>query len=323
MSSLRPAGLDVLEVVHTTEVTSDQIDHLGHMNVRFYGVHARAGADALLVSLGAGADDATGAEGAAEGCVSLLQDVYVRHHREQLVGAHLEVRAGVAEATTQSIGLYLELVNVATHELSASFVLRFELADRVTRTHVPYGSTVVDAARAAVVDLPAHGRPRSIPIDEDVVVGAPTLAVARRRDLALRQERVITNGECDSSGFVPALALPELIWGGQPVPGREFRPLEPVPGGGQMGFATMETRATWARGVRVGDRVQTFSAIIAVGAKTMHTRNWLFDVDQGDVVGVFSVVNVAFDIGTRRAIVIPDELRERFARRSHPDLAGS
>ena len=42
-----------MKVLHQTVVTPDQIDHLGHMNVRFYGVAARHGARALLGALGA------------------------------------------------------------------------------------------------------------------------------------------------------------------------------------------------------------------------------------------------------------------------------
>ncbi len=43
-----------LTTTHTSTVTEDQIDHLGHMNVRFYAVNARAGTDALLADLGLG-----------------------------------------------------------------------------------------------------------------------------------------------------------------------------------------------------------------------------------------------------------------------------
>jgi acyl-CoA thioesterase FadM len=310
-----------LNVLHQTEVTPDQIDHLGHMNVRFYGLHARAGAEVLLDGLGVGHDQVAAGEGEGGGGVLLQTDTYVRHHREQLVGSPLEVRGGVLDASTRAIRLYEELANVATGERAASFVLRFELADRATRTHVPFPSAVVDAAAAATVEVPPHGQPRSISIDEDVVSIAPSFAEATRRDLAHRLERTITPTEGEDDGFVPATALPELIWGGEPVPGHEFRPLEPLPGGGEMGFATMETRATWVRTPRVGDRVQSCSAMVAIAAKTILARNWLFDVARGDAVGVFSVVNVAFDTGSRRAIEIPDPIRERFERQSHPDLA--
>ena len=46
-----------MDVLHKTEVTPDQIDHLGHMNVRYYIAHARTGAEALLASIVLTSDD--------------------------------------------------------------------------------------------------------------------------------------------------------------------------------------------------------------------------------------------------------------------------
>ena len=98
-----------MDVLHKTEVIPDQIDHLGHMNVRFYGEHARTGAEQLLASIGLVADDSRAVFG---------RDVYVRHHREQLVGAALEVRGGVLDASSDRIRLYEELVNREADEVA-------------------------------------------------------------------------------------------------------------------------------------------------------------------------------------------------------------
>ena len=300
-----------MKVLHQTVVTPDQIDHLGHMNVRFYGVAARHGARALLGALGAEPASPTELVG---------RDLYVRHHREQLEGASLEVRGGVLDVTEGRIRLYEELVNPATNEVAATFVLGY---DRIgidgERLALPAG--VVEAAGRARVTMPEHGRPRSISMDEDPTTDAPPLAVLQERGLALRQVRVVDeSAEPDEDGVVPPTSIPELIWGGEPVAGAEFRPLEPLPGGGSMGFATMETRSTWARAARLGDRVQSFHAELDIQAKTMLTRHWLYDVDRAELVAVFSVVNVAFDTTARRAIVIPDSVRERLGRRYHADL---
>ena len=300
-----------MDLLHKTEVTPDQIDHLGHMNVQYYAAHARTGAEGLLASLGLVGDQQR---------TVVQRDTYVRHHREQLVGAALEVRGGVLEVSSDRVRLYEELVNATTNEVAATFVLSFELADRATRDRVAIERTVLQAAQHVLVALPAHGQSRSIELDEDPTERAPLLGVLRDRGLAMRQVRTIDPVECDEDGFVFRLAISELVWGGEPLPGREFRPLEPVAGGGQMGFATMETRATWARPARAGDRVQSFGAELDIQAKTMLSRNWLLDVDQGDLIAVFSVVNVAFDITTRRAIVIPDDVRRRLDGRFHADL---
>jgi acyl-CoA thioester hydrolase len=301
-----------VDVLLETEVTPDQIDHLGHMNVRYYAEHARTGASSLLATLGLGDDDQR----------ALVQrDSYTRHHHEQLVGEPLEVRGGVLDAGATQVRLYEELRNPGRDELAATFVLTFEAADRVERRPVELDPTLVEAAASRTVELPEAGRPRSIELDEDVSARAPTLAVLRERGLAMREVRSIEGPLLDGDGFVRPLAVPELIWGGEPLPGREYRPVDELPGGGQMGVATMETRATWARLPRAGDRVQSFGADLSVGAKTMLTRNWLLDVDRGDVVATFSVVGLAFDMGARRSVVIPDAMRERIGRRLHADLA--
>jgi len=303
-----------VDVLLKTQVTPDQIDHLGHMNVRFYSAHARTGAESLLASIGLASDERIALVG---------RDVYVRHHREQLVGAQLEVRGGVLDASPDRIRLYEELLNPEADEVAAAFVLSFDLVDRSSQQRVAIEGKVVEAARDLVVVLPDHGRPRSIDLDEDPTAQPPSLDLLRERGLAIRQVRVIDDTlEADDEGVVSSAWLGELVWGGEPAPGADFRPLEPLPDGGSMGFATMETRAAWARPARRGDRIQSFGAELDIHSKTMLSRFWLYDVDGAELIAVFTVVNVAFDISTRRAIVIPDVVRDRITRRYHPDLGG-
>jgi acyl-CoA thioester hydrolase len=301
-----------VDVLHRTSVTPDEIDHLGHMNVHFYGVHARTGAEHLLGALGLVTTDAQ---------VVVQTDTYVRHHREQRDGAALELRGGVLDATTDQVRLYEELANPDAGELAATFVLTFRLVERTTRAPMALPSDVLVAARERRVELPEHGRSRSVSIDDDVVASSPALDVLEQRDLAHRKVRTLGDLECDDDGFAAPLAIAPLVWGGEPLPGRAFQPLHELADGGQMGFATMETRSTWARVPRAGDRVQSFGAEVERGDKTMLTRNWVFDVDRRDLVAVFSVVNVAFDTTSRRAISMPEDLRRHWDSRFHPDLA--
>jgi hypothetical protein len=71
-----------LRVTHTSTVTPDQLDHLGHMNVRFYSVNALAGTRAALADLPGW-----------DGRPHVVHDVYTRHHREQLELAALGLLA--------------------------------------------------------------------------------------------------------------------------------------------------------------------------------------------------------------------------------------
>ncbi len=250
-------------------------------------------------------------------------DVYVRHHREQREGAPLGVRGGVLDVAAGRVRLYEELAHAETGELAATFVLAFG---------GPASEAVVGAAAAHVVEVPEHGRWRSISPDDDVVGTAPTFEVVVERDLAQREVRTIRpeeagdpgagdDGDVGAGGAAPSLSIAELVWGGTPTPGRGFQPLHRLADGGQMGFATLETRATWTRPLRAGDRVQSFGAEVDRAEKTMLTRSWVFDVDRAELVAVFSVVNVAFDLTSRRAIPIPADLRRRGAARLHADRA--
>src|SRR5436190_13398123 len=108
----------MLAVTHTSSVTEDQIDHLGHMNVRFYGVNAHAATDAAL--------------GALDGWPArphLVHDAYTRHHREQLLGTSLLVRSAMLGADGDGLHIHYELVPTNAEALAATFVHRVSPLD--------------------------------------------------------------------------------------------------------------------------------------------------------------------------------------------------
>lgn len=299
-----------MDQLHTSTVTPDRIDHLGHMNVRYYTALACVGAGELTARLGLPGD-----------LRIWERDIYVRHHREQLVGARLEVRGGVLDAGPDRIRVYEELAHLDSGDVAATFVLGLAAIDGERRP-ASFPEDVIDRARAQTVEIPEHGRSRSISFDGEPA-GPPLLEELQARDLAQRQARVLEAAECDENGWYPSETMMHLVWGGAPLPGRDFHPFRATPDGRTVGWATMETRAIWSRLPRVGDRVQSFSAEIGVGAKTMTSRYWVYDLDRAEPVCDFSVVSLAFDLEARRSVPIPDVLREDLRQRLHPDLAHS
>lgn len=299
-----------LITTHRTSVTEDQIDHLGHLNVRFYGVHACEAARTFAATCGL-------AEG--DGSRLLFADTYTRLHREQLLGAPLEVRTGVLDATESGLCLFHELANEVTGVAAATFVQQIAVADdRGVRLPLPPG---VVAAAGEPVPLPDHARPRSIPLDADLLAGAPTLDEVRRRGLALRQPRTIEAQECDGDGALTDGMEVGLLWGGAPVDGSPYGPLFTGSDGRPLGWATVEHRLVLARRPRVGDKIQSFAAGIGLGDKVSHRMQWAYDLERAEVLCSHAVVNLAFDIEQRRAVAIPDDERARLARLIHPDLA--
>ncbi|MFT4658405.1 MAG: acyl-CoA thioester hydrolase [Candidatus Aldehydirespiratoraceae bacterium] len=279
---------DGLAVTHTSTVTADQIDHLGHMNVRYYGVNARAATRSLF--------------GRGE-----IFDIYTRHHREQLLNAKLEVRSGILGVDSGSTRLYHELVNTSTGEIAATFVHRI-------RSDTPIDS--VDT-----IELPDHGRPRSI--DLDASMSMPTINELRELDLAMRAPREINNDDTGASDTVSSSMVPMLFWGGTPMDGKAQQLVHTGPNGENIGWATMETRGVINRLPKLGTRIQSFGATTAIADKTTQTSMWVYDLDGGgdrggDLLASFEVVSVLFDIGARRAMSIPDDMRAEQIAQLHP-----
>ena len=302
-----PNGLDAIQTLlkmtgltttHTSTVTEDQIDHLGHMNVRFYAVNARAGTNALLTELGWG--DLADAD---------VFDMYTRHHREQLLGTELEVRSGLLGADGDSIRIYHELSDASTGQLAATFVYRVRTTTGAPIDHLD------------TVDLPAHGTPRSI--DLDATLSAPPLATVQQLDLAVRTPRILERDDMGGSDTVASHMVPMLIWGGTPAGDDEHTLVHEGPNGEAVGWATMETRVGIVRLPELGTRIQSFGATTAMADKTTQMSMWAYDLDTGDLLVSFDVVSVLFDIGARRAMSIPDDLRAEHATRLHPELAAT
>ena len=302
-----------LRCLHEGTVTPDQIDHLGHMNVRFYAVRAGEATRALAAEFGLGPEAC-----AEQGLLPAVSEQFTRHYREQLEGARLGVHTGVLAARERGLRIYHELRNQDTGERSATFVHELELQDLATRERRPFPAGLAEVAQSKAVQWPAHGQPRTI--DLDAATATLGLDGARERELAIRKPRVLAPGECDADGCFRGAFLPELVWGGEPLQPRGGPALHQTASGIQMGWATLESHCRLLRTPRVGSRLQSFGADVEIASKTSLQCFWVFDLDDGGLVSTFSVVNLAFDVGGRRAMEIPPEIRRELEARHHPDL---
>jgi acyl-CoA thioester hydrolase len=167
--------LPSLSVTYSTTVTPDQIDELGHMNVRWYGHSARAATRALTERLGLAEPS--------------IVSAYTRHHHEQLVGSALEVRSAVMDRGP-GLWLYHELRNQADNDLAATFV--YEIDHR--------------RIEANSIELPDYGRPRTLDLNVDRSAAFPPLDELRARGLAARLERPVTEQDAHPN---------DLFWGGE------------------------------------------------------------------------------------------------------------
>lgn len=298
----------MLRTTHTSTVTEDQIDHLGHMNVRFYAVNAHAGTRAVLQGL------PWGDRG------HVVHDTYTRHHREQLLGTRLEVRSAILAADHRGLRLHHELRASDSDELAATFVHGLSPIGPAGE-RLPLSEDVAAAALAEVVPLPEHAAPRSISLDTDLLVDTPTLDVVRERGLAMRRVRPVGADECDERGRYRVEMAPMLTWGGEQVEEDPTEILHETDEGVLMGWASMETRVQIGKLPTVGDRIQSFGAGVGIQDKVIHRIHWAFDVDSGELLTAFESVSMAFDIRGRRPMSIPEGYRQRAIAELQPDLA--
>jgi acyl-CoA thioesterase FadM len=298
-----------LATTHTSTVTDDQIDHLGHMNVRFYAVNAHAATRTVLADLPGW-----------DGRDHFVHDVYTRHLREQLLGARLAVRSAILDSSERALRVHHELVNRDTDELAATFVHGISPLDDGGRRR-PLPRAVLAEAEARAIPHPAHASTRTISLQADLMATTPSLATVRERGLAMRKERRVSADECDATGAYRVELAPLLTWAGETVDGDTTEFLYESPDGVRMGWASMETRVQMGELPRVGDRVQAFGAAVAIHDKVIHRVHWTYDLDSEALLTAFESVSMAFDIGGRRPMSIPDGYRARSERTLQPDLA--
>lgn len=303
-----------LQTLHEATVGADEIDHLGHMNVRFYADKALRASRALAEQIGLSTTRCSD-----EGAVLELRGSFTRHYREQMKGAELVVKGGVLDVQADGLRLYHELLNPAREERAATFVHEMRLRDDASRAPRPLPEMVAVEAARRQVDWPEHGRARTVDLSREP--RELTLEQALDRDIAMRQVRELRPDECTDGGFFPAIRYAELVWGGVPIASRSgWEPLQTLPDGGKMGWAILESRGILRRLPRAGTRVQSFGVEVEVGRKTSYRHSWVFDVDQGDILCMSSTVDIAFDITRRRAIDIPEATRRTLQARCQPDL---
>ena len=313
-----------MQIFSQSEIQSNEIDHLGHMNVRFYMERALNANKLLMDSIGLGRT-------AANDQLLVQKDSYVRYHREQFQGSTLAVKGGVLDARPDGVRVYFELTNDAKAQLAATFIMVVGLVDRATRADLPIPAAALERASAAEVTLPDHGRPRTVDLAPPRLdLAFEDLAARLTEDLhdpmSRRFERTIEATDCDEYGFL-AEGQDAMFGGFRMPPPRAndapaFGPMTFVSEEGhRLGWASMETRHLRLSQPRAGDIICSLGAEIGLGEKIRHSRRWMFNTATGALISLNDNVNVALDLDARRSIVIPPRLRRQLEQRHLPEFA--
>jgi acyl-CoA thioester hydrolase len=225
---------------------------------------------------------------------------------------------------------YFEVRNPAKGEIAASFIIEFALLAQATRGRLALSEDTQAAARAARIDLPAHGAPRTIPqARPNLLVTMAQIAarVGERSGDGMMggvMERLVEAEDCDADGFLKEGE--DMMFGAriraQFMQGKTFGPPTFVSDEGhRFGWATLEARLVQLQVPRAGDLLRSFGADVGIERKTRHTRRWIFNTATGVLAGVDDIVGIALDLDARRSIEIPASVREALQGGFVPEFA--
>lgn len=303
-----------MQTLHESVVVESEIDELGHLSVPFYEARAVTASRKLLSDSGLNLDTL-----ADQGLELTLVDCFSRNLREQFLGASLAVQGGAVATADSRVRLYQQIVNPEQDEIAAVYAQSFELQSIEARAAVALPEPVVNALRNASIDWPEHGQPRSLDIDQPPY--ALSLAEARHRDLAARPPRKIELEECNDEGFLDSSRFQHLPYSGAGSEDPSLQWVFELADGTRVGLADLESRNTLLALPRADDRIQVFSAEVAIARKTLQRSHWVFNLDTAELLSAGSVVMACLDLDARRALEIKGPLRDMFERRHNPDLS--
>jgi len=315
-----------LRVLHESTVQPEEIDALGHMNVRYYMTRVDQANRSLLAELGI--EDGSGK------AIRRL-DSYTRFHREQFAGATLLTLGGLIAVAgsyeSREVNGYFEIRNPDNNQIAASFILRSCLIDVYSQQVLDINATSAnnDLTSKYSVSVPEYGMPRSLSLDDPARISLEELEAVVGDDptpgmMSGRRKNVVHADDCDTDGRLrEEVDLMFVLH--RPAAGEDNEPGGPPvmldSQGRRYSWAMIETRSVvWHRPM-VGEIVLSIGADIANGEKWRQSRRWMFAEETGLLLGISDSVGLCIDLDARRSIPMPFDVIEAIERSSLPQFA--
>jgi len=312
--------------LNETPVTADQIDSLGHLNVRYY-IERMDDANRRLLS----------GMGITRNTDTFLRrvDTYNKFRREQFEGAVLSTHGAlIAEGLigpAGSVPAYFEVRNEATGDIAASFLTATLRVDQMTQQ--PVGALVSEGSPSSgeLVPMapPEASLPRSLSLNAPRVIPMQTLmdelpTEVVQGNMTGRRENVVKVEDCDDRGRLREnVDLMTIVFRAMPQDAEDQAtmgpPIQRDESGRRFAWAMMETRAYVFEYPHVGDAVIALSVDLDCGDKWRQTRRFMFNKESRSILGVYDSIGVCIDLDARRAIETPAALKASIKATARPD----
>jgi len=305
-------------------VGPEEIDSLGHLNVRFYLARVDRANRVLLDALGLGASVLE-----AQGATLRRMDTYCKFRREQFEGSELSVHGGVLQASGSQVRSYFEIRNAARDEIAATFVTGTVMADHTSRQPLELPSSVQQVNEQYGVQIPAYAQPRSLSLEPprlDVPFQLLMDRIGESVEFGMtgRREGMIEASDCGPDGVLrDDVELMFVMFRKQmeQLDAKAFGPpIQRTDEGHRFAWAMLETRNIEVARPRAGDAVIWIGADVGIAEKSRQSRRWAFVKDTGQLLSIHDSVGIAMDLDARRAIAIPRSVRETMDRHYLPEF---
>jgi acyl-CoA thioester hydrolase len=291
-------------------VNTWECDQMGHMNVRHYFACANRGLALLALELGLSPSSLRTHARALR-----ARDQHVRFVRELRPGVYYTLRAGLIAVSRERLNVYAQMEVLHTGEVAASMLSEVALLDLASGHELPFPEQVLERAQSLMAPVPDAYAPRGLA--RDVPRPPPRREEALARGMYGAYLSPVTAEDVDASGAMTEAAFMARVSDGI---GHYFQALS-GPRSQGIGGAALEYRYIFHARPQVGDIIEVRSALKGLGNKTSHICHWIFDVESGRCVATSEAVAVSFDLTTRKAIAIPDDVRTHLEARVMSDLS--
>jgi acyl-CoA thioester hydrolase len=292
-----PQGIET----YRGNVNTWECDEMGHMNVRFYLAKAEEAIIILLAEMGYSPAELT-----RQNLRALSMDYHVRFLTELHPGAGVYATAGIIEARSDHLRIFVDLRHAQGHMPAATFNVIVQLQDDTDR-FMSWPPGIIAKAEQFAVELPPFATPRSL----DLEPSQATATKEQSEKLNLHQINlgIVHRDQCDLTGEMKAEWFMGRVSDGI---GNLIRTFNPERGqkNSNVGGAALEYRIIIRKRPRPGDILAVRSGLAAVGDKTITMCHWMIDMESGEAVATMAAAAASLDIKERKIIPNSDERKK-------------
>lgn len=279
-----------------------ECDRMGHLNVQFYLSRFAEAEKQLLLALGYGPNRRRADKVAIRPLRHRIQ-----FKRENHEGAVLTLRSGVRSVEADRLHLYHELYETETGTLSATAeaIVALDALDGSGLRTVP--PDVLDKAKQLAAQLEAPPPPK--PAGDPPPPLAPVDGMYETCRGSVDRWEAEETGRMATRFFMARFseAAGNMLAGGD-LTADQMRQQG-------LGSAALDYTIDYFRPLHVGDAYYTRTGMLELREKTWRFCHFLLDSNTHEPLARTEIVAVLFDLKARKSIIMPDRVRQSFAKR--------